>query len=119
MIRQGEVYWLDLGDPSGAGPGYRRPCVIVQNDVFNQSKLRTTIVCALTTTMKRAQAPGNVSLLPGEAGLAEQGVVNVTQVLTVDKADLVEKIGAVSSRRIEEVVEGLRLVIESRGAVGL
>lgn len=112
MIRQGEIYWIDLGPPSGSGPGYRHPHVIIQNNVFNQSKISTTIVCALTSNVKRAQAPGNVLLTKGEANLPKPSVVNVSQILTVDKEDLVEKIGVLTANRIHEVLDGVKLLTE-------
>ena len=69
MIRQGEVYWIDLREPVGSGPGYRHPYVVVQNDLFNQSRINTVVVCALTSNLKRARVPGNVLLRPGEGRL--------------------------------------------------
>ena len=88
VIRQGDVYWVDLGDPSGSGPGYVHPHVVVQNDVFNKSRLNTVVVCALTSNLHRAEIPGNVLLAEGEANLPKPSVVNVTQLFTVDKRDL-------------------------------
>lgn len=116
MIRQGEVYWVDLGAPSGSGPGLRHPHVVVQNDLFNRSALQTTVVCVITSNVRRARAPGNVQLAAGEAGLPEPSVVNVSQVYTVDKDDLVERIGALSPDRLAEVLAGLHLIIEPRTA---
>lgn len=112
MIRQGDVYWVELDEPVGSGPGYRHPHVVIQNDVFNASRMGTTIVCALTSNLKRAQAPGNVLLAEGEGNLPKQSVVVLSQLLTVDKAQLVEYIGAVPGRRIQEIVDGLRLLTE-------
>ena len=114
MIRQGDVYWVDLGAPSGAGPGLLHPHVVVQNDVFNRSRLATVVVSALTSNLDRGAAPGNVLLDEGEAGLPKQSVVNVSQVFTVDKTDLVEKIGALSPHRLREVLAGLDLLLEPR-----
>jgi len=116
VIRQGEVYWLDLGPPSGSGPGFRHPHVVVQNDLFNRSALQTTIVCVITSNPKRARLPGNVQLAAGEAGLPQPSVVNVSQLYTVDKDDLVERIGTLSAERIAEVLAGLNLVLEPRAA---
>jgi mRNA-degrading endonuclease toxin of MazEF toxin-antitoxin module len=81
--RQGDVYWIDLGAPSGSGPGYRHPHVVIQNNVFNRSRINTVVVCALTSNLRRAQAPGNVLLEVGEANLPKQSVVNVSQIFTV------------------------------------
>lgn len=113
-IRQGDLFWLDLGEPNGSGPGFRHPYVVVQNDLFNVSRIRTIVVCELTTNLKRAEAPGNVLLRRGEAGLKRDTVVNVSQVYTVDKAILVERIGALSPSRIAEIFAGLRLLLEPR-----
>jgi mRNA interferase MazF len=112
VIRQGDVFWLDLGDPSGSAPGYRHPHVVVQNDVFNASRIATTVVCAMTTNPKRTHDPGNVLLLQGEANLPKQCVVNVSQVATVDKEDLTEKIGTLSPVRLQDVLHGLYLLLE-------
>jgi mRNA interferase MazF len=114
VIRQGDVFWLDLGEPSGSAPGYRHPHLVVQNDVFNASRIATTVVCALTSNLKRAEAPGNVLLKEGEAALARSSVVNVSQIITVDKADLVEKIGSLSRERLLEVLDGFYLLLEPR-----
>jgi mRNA interferase MazF len=114
VIRQGDVYRVDFGEPGGSEPGYSRPAVVVQNNVFNASSIRTVVVCALTTNLRRAEAPGNVLLVPGEANLAEQSVVNISQVFTVSKRDLVEKIGSLDRERMREVLAGLRLLIEPR-----
>lgn len=114
MIRQGDVHWVDFGAPSGSGPGYSRPVVVVQNNVFNASKIRTVVVCALTSNLRRARAPGNVPLAPGEGGLREESVINVSQVFTVDKRDLGDKIGTLSAERVREILDGLQLLLEPR-----
>ena len=114
MIRQGDLFWLDLGEPSGSAPGYRHPHVVVQNDVFNASRIRTVVVCALTSNLRRSAAPGNVLLEAGEANLPRASVVNVSQIHTVDKQDLVEKIGTLSAERTHQVLEGIRLLLEPR-----
>lgn len=114
MIRQGEVYWVGFGGPGSSEPGYRRPAVIVQNNVYNASNIRTTVVCPLTSNLRRAEAPGNVLLVPGEANLREQSVVNVSQVFTVNKRDLVEKIGSLGGERVHEIISGINLLLEPR-----
>jgi mRNA interferase MazF len=81
VIKQGEIYWLDLQQPKASEPGYRRPCVVVQNDIFNQSKIATVTVCILTSNIKRAKSPGNVLLAEGEANLPKASVVNISQIL--------------------------------------
>jgi mRNA interferase MazF len=114
VIAQGDVFWLDAGTPPGSGPGFRRPHVVVQNDVFNASRIQTTVLCSLTSNLARAKAPGNVLLREGEAKLPRPSVVNVSQIVTVDKSVLTEKIGTLSRQRILEIVAGLRLVLEPR-----
>jgi mRNA interferase MazF len=112
MIHQGDIYWIDLGQPIGSEPAYIHPYVVIQNDVLNRSQIRTAIVCALTTNLRRAKAPGNVLLEVGEADLPEQSVVNVSQIFTVDKILLIEKIGRLSRQRIQQILAGLALVTE-------
>ncbi len=114
VINQGDVFWVDLGRPSGSGPGYRHPHVVVQNNVFNRSAISTVVVCALTSNLQRAGAPGNVPLVKGEANLSRRSVVNVSQMVTVDKSDLVERIGSLSGERVREVIAGIRLLVEPR-----
>lgn len=112
VINQGDVYWIDLDEPLGSGPGFRHPHVVVQSDLFNHSRLATVVVCLLTTNLRLANAPGNVLLDMGEANLPCQSVVNVTQLYTVDKAGLAEWIGALSESRVRQIVAGIRLLIE-------
>ena len=114
VIRQGDIVWVDLGTPSGSAPGYKHPHVVIQNNLFNQSKINTVVVCALTSNLKRARAPGNVLLSKGEANLKKDSVVNISQVVTMDKADLIEKIGTLSPSRVKQVIEGIKLLIEPR-----
>ena len=117
VISQGDVFWVDLGAPSGAAPGFRHPHVVVQNNVFNRSRIDTVVVCVITSNLTRAKAPGNVLLDRGEAGLSKRRVVNASQVFTVDKRDLQGKIGALSSRRMRQVLDGLYLLLEPRDLV--
>jgi len=114
VIAQGDVFWLDTGAPRGSGPGFRRPHVVVQNDIFNASRINTTVLCAVTSNLARAKAPGNLLLRKGEANLPRPSVVNVSQVTTVDKSVLKEKIGTLSRQRVQEIVSGLCLVLEPR-----
>ncbi len=111
MIRQGDVYWVDLGPPAGSGPGYLHPHVVVQNNLFNRSRIATVVVCAITSNMKRAASPGNVELAEGEANLPKPCVVNVSQLATVDKDELVEKIGSLAPERVRQVIAGLDLLL--------
>lgn len=114
VINQGDIYWVDLDEPSGSGPGYSHPHVVIQNNVFNASKIHTVIVCALTSNIKRAQAPGNVLLEQGEDNLPKQSVVLVSQIFTVDKSQLGEFIGKLSERRVRQILEGIYLLTEPR-----
>jgi len=113
-IRQGDIYRIDLDAPKGSEPGYRHPHVVVQNNVFNGSRLGTVVVCALTSNMQRATAPGNVLLKKGEGNLKKDSVVNITQLVTIDKADLIERTGTLAPDRVREIVDGIRLLIEPR-----
>ena len=114
MIRQGDVYWVELGRPRGSGPGFRHPHVVVQSDLFNRSRLNTTVACVITSNFARAEAPGNLLLSKGEANLPKRSVVNVTQLFTVDKSQLVEKIGTLSADRVGEILDGIALVLQPR-----
>jgi mRNA interferase MazF len=116
VIKQGDIYWIDLGKPSGSEPGYMHPHVVIQNNLFNKSRINTVVVCALTSNLKRAKAPGNVLLPPGEANLPKQSVVNVSQIYTVDKRDLVKKIGTLSGKHVREILDGIHLLLEPRDA---
>ncbi|MGI8648868.1 MAG: type II toxin-antitoxin system PemK/MazF family toxin [Rubrobacter sp.] len=113
-FRQGDVFWVDLGVPLGSEPGFSRPHVIVQNDVFNQSRIKTLVVCLLTSNLCRANDVGNVLLAPGEGGLPEQSVVNVSQLSTVDKRELREYVGTLSPECVREALRGINLVLEPR-----
>lgn len=114
VIRQGDIYWIDLDEPEGSEPGYRHPHLVLQNNLFNRSRINTVVACALTTNLKRAQAPGNTLLEPGEAGLPKQSVVIISQIFTVDKSQLGEYIGTVSVARLRQILDGLRLLTEPR-----
>ena len=105
---------MEVDEPTGSEPRYTHPHVVVQNNLFNQSKIRTVIVCVLTSNLKYADVPGNVALEKGEANLPKASVVNVSQMLTVDKTQLGEYIGTVSSRRVEEILDGISLLLEPR-----
>lgn len=114
IIKQGDIYWIELGVPKGSEPGSRHPHVIIQNNVFNASRINTVVVCALTSNLKRAKAPGNVLLQEGEGNLKKASVVNISQIITVNKSDLVEKIGSLSNVTIEKIIEGVKLLVEAR-----
>ncbi|WP_245939740.1 type II toxin-antitoxin system PemK/MazF family toxin [Stenomitos frigidus] len=104
---RGEIWWANLPEPLGSEPGYRRPVVIVQDDVFTQSRISTVIVVIITSNTRLAEAPGNV-LLPREAtGLPKDSVANVSQIFTIDKRFLVERVGTLPEGLQEDVNEGL------------
>jgi mRNA interferase MazF len=115
VIQQGDVFWIDLGAPSGSGPGFRHPYVVIQNDMYNRSRLDTVVVCSLTSNLKRAEGPGNVLLEAGEGNLPKRSIVNITQIYTVDKDELIEKIGTLSSDRVQQILDGIYLLLEPRG----
>ncbi|MDZ4165360.1 MAG: type II toxin-antitoxin system PemK/MazF family toxin [Smithellaceae bacterium] len=114
MIRQGEIYWVDLAEPKGSEPEYRHPHLVIQNNLFNASRINTVVVCTITSNLERAKAPGNVLLNKNEANLPKQSVVNISQIFTVDKGDLREKIGQVSEKRMGEIIAGIKLLTEPR-----
>ena len=114
VIEQGEIYWVDLGEPSGSAPGYRHPHIVIQNNLFNSSNINTVVMCALTSNLKRGLSPGNVVLKKGEANIPKKSVINITQIYTVDKSDLFEKIGKVNNERLKEILIGIQLLTEPR-----
>jgi mRNA interferase MazF len=110
VIAQGDVCWADLADPVGSGPG-RRPVLVVQGDVFNRSRLATVVCVPLTSNLKWAEAPGNVPLAAQGTGLSKDSVANVSQVVTLDRECLTERVGRVSRKQLELVFAGLDLVM--------
>ena len=107
-INRGDVVWIGPDDSRGPAPAYSHPHVVVQDDVFNHSRITTVVVCALTSNLHRASEPGNVLLEPGEGNLPKQSVVVVSQISSVDKARLGERIGTLSDERVEQILAGLR-----------
>ncbi|RKG97181.1 type II toxin-antitoxin system PemK/MazF family toxin [Corallococcus sp. CA053C] len=107
-IQRGDLFWLVPDDSQGSLPGIPHPHVVLQEDVFNRSRIRTVVVCALTSNLKRAQEPGNVLLDVGEGHLPKQSVLVVSQVSSVEKTALGEYIGTLSDRRVEQVLAGMR-----------
>lgn len=114
VINQGDIYWVEVDEPFGSELGYTHPHVVVQNNLYNQSKIRTVIVCALTSNLKYADIPGNVLLEKGEANLPKASVINASQVFTVDKSQLGEYIGSLSLKRIHQILDGIYLLLEPR-----
>jgi mRNA interferase MazF len=107
-INRGDVFWIGPDDSRGPVPSYSHPHVVVQDDVFNHSRITTVVVCALTSNLHRASEPGNVLLEVGEGNLPKQSVVVVSQVSSVDKVRLGERIGSLSDTRVAQVLAGLR-----------
>lgn len=111
MIERGQIWWADLGEPAGSGPGLRRPVLVVSDDAFNRSRIRTVIVTIMTSNLRLVEAPGNV-LVPAKAsGLAKDSVANVSQVVTLDKDCLTELIGRIKGRLVTDIDAGLRLAL--------
>jgi mRNA interferase MazF len=110
-IAQGEVWWADLPEARGSGPGFRRPVVVVQGDALNRSRIATVVCVALTSNLKWANAPGNVLLPAHVTGLPKESVANVSQVVTLDKADLTERTGKLSRAKLDLVLSGLDVVL--------
>lgn len=108
MIHRGDVYWLAPDESRGPAPSYSHPYVVVQDDVFNHSRIATVVVCALTTNLNKASEPGNVLLDVGEGNLPEQSVVVVSQIESVAKSRLGDRIGSLSESRVVQVLDGLR-----------
>ena len=110
MLR-GEIWWASLGLPEGSAPGYRRPVLVVQADEFNRSRLGTIVVVALTSNPKLAHAPGNVPLARRVTGLPRNSVVNVSQILTLDRSILTRWVRALPHREMARIDAGLRLAL--------
>lgn len=111
VIERGEIWWADLGEPRGSSPGFERPIVIIQASFFNQTNINTLIAAIITSNLSLAEMPGNVYLSKMASGLEKESVINVSQLFTVDKADLFEYVGILSSKKMEQVDKGLRLVL--------
>lgn len=110
-MRRGEIWWAELPAPSGSEPGFRRPFVIVQDDAFTRSRIGTVVAVAVTSNLRLAEAPGNVLLPARGSGLARDSVVNVSQVVTLDRSAFTERAGRVSAALAPEIDAGLRLVL--------
>jgi len=111
VIERGDLWWADLGEPRGSAPALRRPVLVIQSDGFNKSRIPTVVVAALTSNLKLADAPGNVLCRPRGTGLPQPSVVNVSQLATLDRRFLLERMGRLSRTTMEEVEEGLLLVL--------
>lgn len=107
MVEQGDVYWIDLPEPVGAEPGFRRPCVVVQNDVYNATRLKTVVICVLTSNTRLADMPGNVLLPESQTGLPRPSVANITQLTTIERSSLEDKTGTISREYLHRIFVGL------------
>jgi mRNA interferase MazF len=110
-LGQGDVCWADLGEPKGLQPGFRRPVVVVQGDPLNRSRIATVVCVALTSNMKWSAAPGNVELSASATGLPKDSVANVSQIVTVDKTELSERVGKLPRAKLELVLAGIDVVL--------
>ena len=110
-MRRGDIWWASLPDPQGSGPGYRRPVVVIQSDSFNESRINTVIVAILTSNLNLAAAPGNVTIEQRVSMLSNDSIVNVSQVLTLDRFLLTEAVGKLPDRIMDTIDDGLRLVM--------
>lgn len=113
-MNRGEIWWADLPVPGRSEPGYRRPVLIVQSDGFNRSQIRTVVALAITSNLRLAEAPGNVSLARRGTGLPRTSVINVSQIITLDKDYLIERVGRASDAIMRQVEENLRMLLGLR-----
>lgn len=111
VIRRGEIWWAALPGPRGSEPGFRRPVLIMQSDAFNQSAIQTVIAAAISSNLHLAAAPGNIMLRRRESRLPQDCVINVSQLVTLSKSFLADRVGRIPPARIREVEEGVRLVL--------
>ena len=111
VVERGEIWWADLPEPKGSSPGFRRPILIIQADIFNQTNIKTVIAATIITNADLAKMLGNVSISSRLSGLPQNSIINVTQLFTVDKSLLLEYVGTLSARKMQQVDKGLRLVL--------
>lgn len=110
-MQRGEIWWANLPSPTASEPGYRRPLLIIQSDDFTRSRISTVIAVVVTSNLRLADAPGNVFLPKNSSGLPKRSVANVSQLITVDKSFLTEKVGTLSPQKLREVETGIRLAL--------
>lgn len=111
VISQGDIWWANLPDPTGSGPGFRRPVVVVQGDSFNRSRLATVVCVPLTSNTRWAEAPGNVLLTPRLTGLSKESVANVSQIVSLDRTVLTERVGKLPRTKLGLVLSGIDVVL--------
>jgi mRNA interferase MazF len=110
-MKRGEIWWASLPDPVGSGPGFKRPVVVIQANAFNSSQIATVIVAVITSNLALADAPGNLRISKSESGLPQTSVVNVSQLITIDKSVLTAKVKALPAATMQRVEDGLKLVL--------
>lgn len=110
-MKRGEIWWASLTPPEGSGPGYRRPVLVVQTNSFNESRISTILVAVVTSNLALAQAPGNVRISKTDSSLSKASVVNVSQILTIDRQFLTKRVGKLPGRVMERINEGLKMVL--------
>jgi mRNA interferase MazF len=111
-MQRGDIWWANLPEPAGSGPGYRRPVLVIQADAFNQSRIATVIVIVISSNLRLAAAPGNVLVSASESGLSKDSVANVSRLITIDKLLLDEYVGALGPATLQAIEEGVRLVLD-------
>ena len=112
VIKRGEIWWAELPEPAASEPGYKRPLIVIQSNDFNNSNIDTIIAVIITSNIRLAAAPGNILLPAAKSKLPKKSVVNVSQLITVDKSFFTEKVHALSSRLMEQIDDGIRLVLK-------
>jgi len=112
VIKRGEIWWAELPDPTGSEPGYKRPLIVIQSNEFNNSNIGTVIAVVITSNIHLASAPGNILLPAKKSKLSKKSVVNVSQLITVDKSFFTEKVHSLSQKFMEQIDDGIRLVLK-------
>ncbi len=112
VIKRGEIWWAELPEPTASEPGYKRPLIVIQSNDFNSSNINTVIAVIITSNILLAAAPGNILLPAAKSKLPKKSVVNVSQLITVDKSFFTEKVHTLSSRLMEQIDDGIRLVLK-------
>lgn len=115
VVDQGDIFWAELGPPTGSAPGFTRPVVVVQGEAFNSSRLATVVVVPVTSNLRWAEAPGNVLLPTGQTGLSKDSVANVSQISSIDRSILSRRIGKASKAQIRLILDGIDVVLGRGG----
>jgi mRNA interferase MazF len=111
MVNRGEIWWTELSEPKKSEPGYKRPLVIIQSNSYNRSNINTAICAVITSNLKLAEAPGNILLNPKTSGLPKTSVINISQIITIDKSFLIEKVGELTNKQINRLENSLKLIL--------